>query len=286
MHQKYLKKGYCKGPLDFPCTSEVARELEAQLKEAEKDGFTYQRSFVTKAVSEFVDGERADVSVVTDDSIDRDSEVVIAKGLDLKQFRKNPVVAWAHQYDQLPVGRAEWIKADGNSIKAKTVYAKRPEGMEGPFFPDSVWALVQQGMLPGKSIGFLPREASAPSVKEIELRPELASVRTVIRKATMFEYSIAPVPSNPNALATAVAKGLLCPPWMLEQLGIDEQRAAIEEAEEIVKASIVWDDEDFVEPKIKMPTFSRSIDDLQQELKSVFANYASGDLLDRIRGRA
>lgn len=218
---KYASKsrayGDAEGPFGFPMPSAVAREVERIWKRlptaCREMGFTRMAEpAVTVEVSA---DERTDVSLVTTDAVDRDREVVLPDGGDWRQFEKNPVVTFAHRYDELPVGRALWIKrhrdASHNGWLAKTHYTDRPEGWEGQWFPDALWHFVKSGDLPGKSIGFLPLEVSAPSAEEVSSRPDLKGVRRLIRRWLALEYAVAPVQSNPEALVIeakyAVAPG-------------------------------------------------------------------------------
>src|ERR1700674_5541350 len=44
---------------------------------------------------------RSDISVITTESVDRDDEVVISAGAILEDYKRNPVVTWAHNYEAL-----------------------------------------------------------------------------------------------------------------------------------------------------------------------------------------
>jgi len=229
---KYNSKrayGDCEGPFGFPMPSAVAKEVERIQKGLPQEirDMGYQKR-TTLAPMDIAEGERADISLITSDAVDRDREVMIPKGGNWKQFEKNPVVTFAHAYDQLPVGRALWVKAarddKTNGWLAKTQYTERPEDWEGPWFPDAVWHFVKSGDLAGKSIGFLPLDGSPPDEKEIKARPELAGVQFVIRKWLALEYAVAPVQSNPDAIVIAVGKahdaGLEIPSVIFEQMGL------------------------------------------------------------------
>jgi HK97 family phage prohead protease len=143
---------------------------------------------------------------VSTDAIDRDMEVVLPKGVDLAQFRDNPVVLWAHDYKQPPIGRCQWIKLskDRRRLIAKTEFNHTPLG-------EMTFNLYRDKFLSAFSIGFLVKSASPPSVKEMEERPELERCWAIIRESVMLEYSAVPVPSNPEALAIAVSKGMAVP---------------------------------------------------------------------------
>ncbi len=167
-------------------------------------GDTIRKSF--KAAVEIKDGERAVIATVSTDAIDRDMEVVMPKGVDLAQFRENPVVLWAHDYKQPPIGRCQWIKLskDRRRLIAKTEFNHTPLG-------EMTYNLYRDGYLKAFSIGFLVKAASPPSIKEMEERPELEQCWAIIRESVMLEYSAVPIPSNPEALAIAVSKGMAVP---------------------------------------------------------------------------
>ena len=212
LHQKYKKAGYCLGPMDFPQKDEDARAFELALKEAEKEGGSYKRVLVTPN-PQFEEGERAEISVISDSSLDSDREVVLSAGLTNKAFRKNPVVVWNHDYSIAPLGYSAWEKGlpvEGPYTKwiAKTIYAPRDpkHPAEQAWFPDTVLHLIKCGVLRGKSVGFLAQQLRAPSKKELELYPDWKNAKAIISKATLFEYSVVVLGANPNALVQEVNK--------------------------------------------------------------------------------
>jgi len=250
---RLLSKAYgdSEGPLGFPMHSDAAKELEATIAELDTDC----RSFIdahgeggivrvrANPVSfEMLEGERADVSLVNTDSVDRDQEIVRPGGGNWKSFTKGGgPVTFAHKYSELPVGRAAWVKrvkdpADG--WLAKTLYKARPAGWEGDWFPDAVFAFVQDGMR-GKSIGFIPTKGHQPVEKEIEEDPRLEKVNWIIDKWVGLEYAVTPVQSNPDAVTIAVSKmrqkGLNVPDIILDEMGLvipDVPVTPVEKAEE------------------------------------------------------
>lgn len=215
-----MKKKLCTGPLGFPMPDELARSLEALLKSLPKDkAYAYRKAQAVPTAVELVEGERADVSTISTDSLDRESEVVIPKGMNLAYFSKNPVVTFAHKYDELPVGRAAWVKMVGEVLKAKTIYANKPDGWEGPWLPDAVFAMTQQGIIRGKSVGFLPTKVRSPTKEELSLKPEWKNASCIIESSLLLEYAVAPIPVNQDALVEAVSKGI-ADQAILKRLGI------------------------------------------------------------------
>jgi len=214
------------GPLGLPMRDSQARLLEDVLKALPAEDRTLRRLVTAKAPTELLDGERADVSWITTEAIDRDDEIVVARGMNDSHFKLNPIVTLQHAYRLPPVGRSLWRKRckDGSlvGIKAKTHYPPRPAGWgEDVWPPDQVFALIQAGLLQGKSIGFLRLKSHAPSSHEIAAVPELAQVSRIIDEWLLLEYACTFLPCNQEALVEAVSKGQvhLPPPWR-DELGL------------------------------------------------------------------
>ena len=210
------------GPLGFPMPDRAAQALDAILRKLPAtDDHAYRHALLTRSPTELNPGERSDVSWISTESVDRMGDVVLARGMDDSQFRLNPLVTLGHDYDLPAVGRSVWRRrvADGPlvGIKAKTIYPPRPASWsEGePWIPDQVFALVQSGLLAGKSIGFLPLRLHSPDDRERQ-RDGWADVRLVIDEWLLLEYACVSLPANQDALVEAVSKG---------ELGADALRA-------------------------------------------------------------
>jgi hypothetical protein len=218
----------CEGPLGFPMRDAQARAVEVLLKAVPREpAYAYRKAVVGRAPTELNPGERSDVSWISTEVVDRQGEVVRARGMNDAQFAANPLVTLGHAYWLPPVGKSLWRKVvkDGElrGIKAKTVYPARPGSWPGddPWPPDKVLALVQAGMLQGKSIGFLPLKIHAPTDRELE---QTAGQRCtlVIDEWLLLEYACVFLPANQNALVEAVSKGdLALAPDLLRALGLD-----------------------------------------------------------------
>jgi len=204
--------GTCSGPLGFPMNELEARELDNLLELHSKDSaFSYKRITKNNSFEYFIDKERADVSIISDDSIDKDNEIVDPSGLDLTAFRKNPVVTLQHNYWMPPVGKSLWQKQVKNGWKAKTQYIDRPEShpVDKEWMPDTIWHMIKNGYMPAKSIGFLPLKGHEPTAAEISKNPELRKVSFVFDESKLFEYAAVYIGSNDNALVEDVAKGVI-----------------------------------------------------------------------------
>jgi len=129
---------------------------------------------------------------------DRDGEVIDATGWDLKNFKKNPVVMYAHDYRTLPIGKAPrvWVSKDG---ELKNTVEFPPEGTYE--FADIVERLVETGYLKTESVGFIPKKWEDGDGEK--------APRRTYTKQELLEISIVPVPSNPDALRNAIDDGVI-----------------------------------------------------------------------------
>ncbi len=221
------------GPLGFPQDDAGAKHLESLLDTlAEID---YRR--LSTVPADLAPGDRADVSWISTEALDRQGEVILASGLDDSQFALNPIVTLNHDYGRPPIGRSTWrrrVRKQGRrGVQARTAYPPRPDAWAGPWPPDAAFALVQAGLLTGKSIGFLTLESRAPTKDEIAERPELVQCRRVVTRWLLLEYACTWLPVNPQTLTEAVGKG--CDPGHLETLGMPRPIAFTSE-DEIARA--------------------------------------------------
>lgn len=213
--------GECQGPLDFPMTNEGARQLEKLLDTGEYEPLRKS----TTSFECFLPGENADISVVTTEEVDREGEVVLADAVDWSEYQKNPVVAFNHNYNIPPVGKSLWQKKINKSWKAKTQYSRRPKThpVDKEWFPESIFHMIKEQMLPGKSIGGLCKRRE-PTAEEKQIYP---GVKRIAEKAVVFEYSVVPVGINKGAVTEAISKSALNLPLDL----FPDIAAALEELE-------------------------------------------------------
>src|SRR3990167_495368 len=58
-------------------------------------------------------------AVVSTGSVDRHNEKIVIDGVDLRPYKKSPIVLYGHDYESLPIGKAITIKKADNKIVAK-----------------------------------------------------------------------------------------------------------------------------------------------------------------------
>lgn len=156
--------------------------------------------------AKFIPTARGFTATITTASLDRDNEVVIPQGMDSTEFETNPVLFWNHNYDQ-PVGKCVSLKREPNGIVGDFVFAKRPEGYAGEYFPEFVASLVGQGIVRGVSIGYTSAEGGTRRATPEDRKRYGDTVQTVFSKWKLLEVSVAPLQANPDALVTAISKG-------------------------------------------------------------------------------
>lgn len=166
-------------------------------------------------------------ATITTQTIDRDGEVLISQGMDASEYEKNPVVFYNHDYAQ-PIGKISDIRRGDGKIDATIQFAQRPEGFEGSYFPEFVESLVEQGIVKGISVGFVPLEGGTRRASSKDQSDYGDEVKTVFSKWKLLEVSVAPLPANGDALVQSVRKGLCDVQEAKRWLGIPEGRQFIE----------------------------------------------------------
>ena len=127
--------------------------------------------------------------IASTSAIDRQGESIDQNGWDLENFKKNPVILWAHNYDELPLGVAENTEVGEEGL----VLSGRFADVKANPKAEQVRLLYEDSILQAVSVGFIPHEREG----------------NVITKAELLEVSFVPVPANPQALALAMStKGI------------------------------------------------------------------------------
>lgn len=139
----------------------------------------------------------------SDETPDRDNDIIEVAGWELVNYRKNPVFLWAHDYRFPPIGRAVKVSKEEGGLMFDIEFPA-----EGVFpFADLIYNLYKGKFLRATSVGFIPKK-SKPRDDDLvdESLPEWRR-GTRYQKQELLELSAVPVPSNPNALEVARSKG-------------------------------------------------------------------------------
>jgi Escherichia/Staphylococcus phage prohead protease len=131
--------------------------------------------------------------IVSTSELARDGHVIDVAGMDLANFRRNPIVLWQH-LPECPVGRAETIRLAGDKILARVKFA--PTGVSE--IADQTRGLVKAGIVTGVSCGFDPIETEPLD----QYQPRGGQL---ISKSELLEFSFASIPVDVNSIVTARA---------------------------------------------------------------------------------
>ncbi len=174
---------------------------------------------VINAVDDGDDASRQMLFAISSEAVDRDTDTVAIDGWDLANYRNNPVVLFGHNYwnNVAPVvgkSLSEFIEKK----MLKSLMEFTPQGTVP--LADTLYALYANGFMHATSVGFI---ASDFEFVEDDLdRPWGID----FLEQELLEYSLVPVPSNPEALAEARSKSINTEPlfdWTGEIL--DEWKA-------------------------------------------------------------
>jgi len=155
----------------------LKNELKTKLKKA---------LFTTAEIKQIGDHK---VFIVSDDVVDRQGESISTDGWELANYKKYPVLLWAHNPEMPLIGH-------GTNLRYRTINGKKKLTFEPKFHRKSdlsrlISDLVEDDWVRGVSVGFLPKEQDENKFLKQEL----------------LEISFVNVPANPNALNMAYAKG-------------------------------------------------------------------------------
>lgn len=142
-------------------------------------------------------GDRKYEFIASTSTLDRDGEVIDVDGWDLTNFKKNPVIPWAHNYQNPPVARATRVWKHNGQLKNQIEFPA-----EGDYeFADTIERLVDSGFIKAQSVGFIPKEWEDGDGEK--------APRRTYKKQELLEISLVPVPSNPDALRNALDAGII-----------------------------------------------------------------------------
>jgi hypothetical protein len=228
----------------FDLYPDIAREY-AQKLHKKKEDIPFIQKFYASDKAENVADERAIVSYISTADIDRDSEILLPKGIQTSHYEKSgKPVFWGHQYGEPKdvIGQCLWVKADpsGNSIVAKTAFRKNE-------FSEEVYQLYTDELVPGHgpilrgwSVGFIPLEWDEGDKK--------SGARRTFTKWELLEYSAVSIPCNPQAQTIVGQKGLKLSDRLKRDLGLmpavvepDAQPDTASVSEPIIEIPVIVD---------------------------------------------
>jgi HK97 family phage prohead protease len=126
---------------------------------------------------------------ISSGNADRLGDVIDQNGIELARYKNNPIVLWAHDSTQLPIGRATSIYVMNNRLQATMQFGSGR-------FAKGVEEAVRNGTVNATSIGFQP------------LAWDFSRNRSGgidFAKIELLEFSIVPIPANADCLLLGMA---------------------------------------------------------------------------------
>lgn len=158
-------------------TAELKEQMLAALKSEEIQKFIAD----TKAAE---DTGTFDI-VISTPTPDRAGESIIQNGWETENYQKNPVVLWAHNYQNLPVAITDELYLKDGKTHARGRFAPHD-------FAQDIRKLYDAGFIFAASVGFIPLDMDGK----------------IIKRAELLEWSFVPVPCNAEAVRMAKAGGM------------------------------------------------------------------------------
>lgn len=226
-------------------------QLDAKVRDGvhtacKAEGLDTDNAFVERSVhaekartNQLDEGSRAALKYVSTRTCDAEGDVVVPEGIVLKEFMKNPVFFWGHNYSLPPLGSDEAVDIRPEGLLVKSVYGDTGAGT----MADVVWRLVQQGHQKQSSIGYVPLKLTKKTDNRFsgeldvlqkswpELGESRKNVKRILHKVLMLEHSDVGLGMNRDTTVLQVAKGLGATDLLFKQMGFvvgEEKEAGVD----------------------------------------------------------
>lgn len=132
--------------------------------------------------------------VISTAAVDREGDILEPDGAELADYQKNPVVGYGHfRHETLPIAATTSITREpGRGLRARWRW------LEGDAFAERVRNAWEQGVLRAASVGFLP----------LDFEPRTDGRGLRYTRWSLLEWSLVPIPANPEAVRSLKALGL------------------------------------------------------------------------------
>jgi HK97 family phage prohead protease len=131
--------------------------------------------------------------IASTDAIDSYDEIV-EQVWQLERFLSNPVILYAHQSRELPIGIATMCAMLDGKLQCTVRFVTEDKNP----LAEQVWKMVRDGELRAVSVGFRPHSYRWEKQADREV--------LVLSDNELLEISVVPIPANPEALAKIRAK--------------------------------------------------------------------------------
>ncbi len=158
-------------------------------------------------------------------AVDREGDIIATTGWDLAEFKSAGVVLFAHNSRALPIAKPLDTWVEGSALKSRAQFPTA----ETHEFGNLVFRLLEQELLKATSVGFIPLEWKINEERRGTFGPGIDFLRQ-----KLLEWSIVPVPANPEALIEAGQKDFdLRPLYEATQEALDSDTTLVFERESL-----------------------------------------------------
>ena len=138
---------------------------------------------------------------ISSEVVDRDGDILIAKGCNFENFKKNPQFLGFHNYHEYPLGIPKNWGIEGKAVYCDVYFptieelsSEREYASEKAKLVDFTYHCYKTGMLNAVSVGFIAKEAE----------PNQETGGFIVNQWELLEFSAVTVPANQDAIAQAV----------------------------------------------------------------------------------
>lgn len=154
------------------------------VNKSEDDDKSIEKLFANATVKS-VNEDGSFTAVASTAMVDRHGEVVSPDGWNLSNFKKNPVLLWAHDHSIPAIGKATKVWVEGKGKDARLMFNGVWQTVTD--YGKAASQLVNEGILNSFSVGFIPQDMDGNTYTKQEL----------------LEISLVNVPANPQAMMLA-----------------------------------------------------------------------------------
>ena len=209
--------------------------------------------FVPKTIDE---ENRTLTAVISDETLDRQGEITVQKGIDFTEFMKNPVVLDAHNIGSYgqdtprdPIGKVLDVNQLEDRTEAKIQFTTEEENPAG--FRN--FLLYKGGFKRAWSVGL--------EVISQETRDLAGTAVNYLTSTRLLELSAVAVPANPNALVKSINQGDVAPE------ALDELIADLSGKKDDIMVGNKSKQDKSMEDKLQ--ELSSALDDIKKQLTSI-----------------
>ena len=189
---------------------------------------------------------------ISSEVVDRDGDILIAKGCNFENFKKNPQFLGFHNQHDYPLGIPKNWGVEGKSVYCDVYFptiqelsSNPAEASEKAKLVDFTYHCYKTGMLNAVSVGFIAKDVV----------PNKETGGFIIKDWELLEFSAVAVPANQDAIAQAVksfgeeGKDIVDPIERIKacEKQIEECKKTIKEQTERLEKAFEPDEEEEIE---------------------------------------